>query len=142
LMWTARKTERHRPYPVVCPLPACVATAFTDLLSAPVSQTRLLCSYPLALKIWRRLLRASGLTEKRTDAMGRRIRVVSMSSLRKFCNDRLNSIRPGAGDWVLGHAIAGQSKVNHEHYSECYVAPDWVRAALLSPTFSSFLGGS
>lgn len=139
LSWVARKTERHKPHPVVCPLPACVANALTELLANPVSRKRLLCSYPMAVKVWRKLLRAAGLTEKRTDSRGRKFPLCSMASLRKYCNTRLNGIRQGAGDWVLGHAIQGQSQVNHEHYSECYVAPDWVRDALLSPQFEACL---
>lgn len=139
LCWTARKTEKHKPFPVVCPLPQCVVTALTKLQRHPVSKKLLLCSYPLALKLWRAMLKRAGLMETRKDAKGRKFLVVSMASLRKYCNDRLNAIRPGAGDWVLGHAVSGQSKVNHEHYSECYVAPDWVRLALLSSEFAACL---
>lgn len=138
IQWTARKTERHRPYPMLAPLAPHVAQALSVLKRQPGKP--LFWSYSYLVRIWRVLVRRAGYPETKTDSKGKKVLIFSAKTLRRYANDRLNAVRIGAGNWILGHAVDAKQRINHAHYSEVYEAPDWVRAAMMSPLLWSPLG--
>jgi len=127
LIWLPQKTKKHRPFPMIAPLPATVVQQLDQL------QRRKGAVFNEAKanrQVWNDLLDICGFTETTTDSEGRSSRVFTLATMRKFCNAQLNSVKAGAGEWIVGHSVSNGSKVNHRHYSDVYQAPDWVVAAM------------
>jgi integrase len=91
----------------------------------PVKSARLL------LKHWRRIVEASGLPwEWRFDCLGKRYFEPALYSMRSYCATALDGYSPGAGSYVVGHAVPGIKRVTAEHYHNRNEIPDFVRRAL------------
>lgn len=140
LTWTAEKTKRTRPEPMECPVPDWIR-AFLE----PIRKRSGLVfkrTYEVQ-RLWRyRLAPLADLQTGSTDSNGRSYLQFTLKSLRKFANARANGIRQGAGNWLLGHAASKDQTVNARHYSDCFVAPDFVVEALEDARLSEpfFLG--
>lgn len=129
ICWTPAKTVRHRPEPMVCPVPDCLR-GLLERIRKPSG--RLFWSQVTNLRRWRALVRGAGFQEIERDSVGRKYLRFSLKTLRRFANARANAIRAGAGNWILGHGVTAGQRINHLHYSDCYQCPDWVAAVLNS----------
>lgn len=138
IQWTPSKTIRSRSEPMDCPVPEWIRERLRAIRKpyGLVFRRTYECQ-----RLWRdRLAPLAEIPQTATDAGGRSYLRFSMKSLRRFANSRANGITMGAGNWLLGHAVAKDQRTNARHYSDAFVAPDFVVSVLedsrLSEPFS------